>query len=349
MPHQKVFIIAEAGVNHNGSIEIARQMVETAAGAGANAVKFQSFRAEALVTRTADKAEYQKKTSDKNQSQFDMLKKLELSCDSHQALIEACAKTRIEFLSSPFDLDAIDMLKNLGIRRWKIPSGEITNRPYLKKIAAFREPIILSTGMSTLREIEQALKIFEDNGLHRRSITLLHCNTEYPTPMSDVNLQAMQTIQKAFQGVGVGYSDHTQGIEVPIAAVAMGASVIEKHFTLDKAMEGPDHKASLSPEELKQMVRAIRNIEKALGSGIKEPSASEGKNITVVRKSIVAKYPIAKGEKFTEKNLTVKRPGAGISPMQWEDLMGRIAQNDYLKDEFIKNDEKNYDRNHRKG
>ena len=335
MPHQKVFIIAEAGVNHNGNLETAKQMIETAAAAGADAVKFQSFTARTLVTRNAAKADYQLESSARSESQFDMLKKLELSRDSHLALYAACRHAQIEFLSSAFDLDTIDLLKDIGLSRWKIPSGEITNLPYLKKIAVIGQPVILSTGMSTLEEIEQALKIFEDNGLPRKKNTLLHCNTEYPTPMKDVNLRAMLTMKTAFPGTGIGYSDHTQGIEVPIAAVAMGATVVEKHFTLDKSMEGPDHRASLSPEELGQMVRAIRNIEQALGAGIKAPSPSEKKNMAIARKSIVAKFDIAPGEKFTEDNLTVKRPGTGISPMRWDDIIGRIAVKPYKQDDFI--------------
>lgn len=335
MNRDKVFIIAEAGVNHNGSLDRARKMVAIAADAGADAVKFQTFKAETLVTRSAVKADYQKKTSARDESQFEMLKKLELSHNAHSELIKTCELSGIEFLSSPFDLETIDMLRGLGIQKWKIPSGEITNLPYLRKIASFGHEIILSTGMADLDEIKAALLVFTTAGIPLNIITVLHCNTEYPTPFQDVNLNAMQTIRDSFPGVKIGYSDHTKGIEVPIAAVAMGAAVIEKHFTLNKNLPGPDHNASLLPEELAQMIRAVRNIEMALGSGIKKPSRSEKKNIPIARKSIVAACIIAAGEIFTEENLTVKRPGSGISPMKWDDIVGRTAGKNYEKDDLI--------------
>ena len=311
MHRHKVFIIAEAGVNHNGSLDRAREMVAIAADAGADAVKFQTFKAETLVTKNAVKAEYQKKTSARDESQFEMLKKLELPHSAHSELIKTCELNGIEFLSSPFDLETIDMLRGLGIQKWKIPSGEITNLPYLRKIASFGQEIILSTGMADLEEIKTALFVFTKAEIPLNMITVLHCNTEYPTPFQDVNLNAMQTIKTSFPGVRIGYSDHTKGIEIPVAAVAMGATMIEKHFTLDKHLPGPDHNASLLPEELAQMVRAVRNIELALGSGIKKPSCSEKKNIPIARKSIVAACSIAVGETLTADNLTVKRPGTG--------------------------------------
>ncbi len=335
MHRHKVFIIAEAGVNHNGSLDRAREMVAIAADAGADAVKFQTFKAETLVTKSAVKADYQKKTSAQDESQFEMLKKLELSHGAHSELIKICELKGIEFLSSPFDLETIDMLRGLGIQKWKIPSGEITNLPYLRKIASFGQEIILSTGMADLEEIKTALFVFTKAEIPLNMITVLHCNTEYPTPFQDVNLSAMQTIKSSFPGVRIGYSDHTKGIEVPVAAVAMGATMIEKHFTLDKHLPGPDHNASLLPEELAQMVKALRNIELALGSGIKKPSRSEKKNIHIARKSIVAACSIAAGEIFTEDNLTVKRPGTGISPMKWDDIVGGTAGKNYKKDDLI--------------
>lgn len=329
---EKVFIIAEAGVNHNGSIELAKRLIDEAANAGADAVKFQTFKAENLVTKNAKKAEYQTKTTDSDESQFEMIKKLELDYEVHRELKEYSESKNIMFLSSPFDLESIDLLNELGLEIFKIPSGEITNVPYLRKIGKLKKRVILSTGMTSLSEIEFALNLLRESGTD--DITVLHCNTEYPTPMNDVNLKAMNTIQNAFQ-VNIGYSDHTLGIEVPIAAVALGASVIEKHFTLDKNMEGPDHKASLNPLELKAMVQAIRNVEKALGDGIKKPSPSETKNKEIVRKSIVAKTSIKKGDVFTEKNLDIKRPGHGISPLLWDQLIGKKAKKDYDKDELI--------------
>jgi N,N'-diacetyllegionaminate synthase len=310
-------------------------MVKVAAKAGVDAIKFQTFRAETLVTRDAIKADYQIKTDGQSETQFEMLKKLELSVESHLELMECCRLNQVEFLSTPFDLTSIDLLVKMGLNKWKIPSGEITNLPYLRKIASFGQEIILSTGMSDLREIEDALDVLTSVETARENITVLHCNTEYPTPMQDVNLKAMQTIKSAFPGIRVGSSDHTEGIEVPIAAVAMGATIIEKHFTLDKNMEGPDHKASLEPDELTAMVKAIRDIEKALGRGIKKPSPSELKNKPIARKSIIAAKNIQKGESFTEENLTVKRPGTGISPMRWGEVIGQGASKDYQQDELI--------------
>ena len=336
MIKRPVFIIAEAGVNHNGSLDRAMEMVSVAASAGADAVKFQTFTAETLVTKGAVKAQYQKKTG-RQESQFEMLKKLELSRASHLELMNACRENGIEFLSSPFDLDSIDLLSELKISRWKIPSGEITHLPYLRKIADLgkNKEIILSTGMADLDDIKVALRVFTSSGIPLEQISVLHCNTEYPTPMPDVNLRAMQTIKKAFPKIKIGYSDHTQGIEISIAAVAMGAAIIEKHFTLDKTLPGPDHAASLSPEELSQLVSAVRNVEMALGTGIKEPSPSEKKNIPIARKSIVAACKIVAGEIFTHHNLTVKRPGTGISPMKWDEIIGKSATRNYKKDDLI--------------
>ena len=331
---KKTFIIAEAGVNHNGSLELARQMVDAAADIGADAIKFQTFTAEKLVCQHAEKAEYQKHQADKSETQFEMIKKLELGLSEHENLISLCKEKNIYFLSSPFDIDSIDLLHRLQLTTFKIPSGEITNLPYLRKIGTLKKKVILSSGMSDLSEIGDALVVLEKAGLPRGQITVLHCNTQYPTLFEDVNLKAMQTISTVF-GVKVGYSDHTLGIEVPIAAVAMGASVIEKHFTLDKNMKGPDHRSSLEPSEFKAMVQAIRNIEKTFGTGIKKPSPSELKNRVIARKSIVAAQPIFAGEKFTNNNLTVKRPGTGVSPMLWDKVIGQVAQKDYEKDELI--------------
>jgi len=330
----RVFIIAEAGVNHNGDIELAKKLVETAAHAGADAVKFQTFKAEALVTKNAGKAAYQKKYTSSSENQFEMIKRLELTEEAHYELIDHCKKNRIEFLSSPFDLESIDFLNRIGLKTFKIPSGEINNVPYLKKIARFNKKVILSTGMSNLGEIEFALDILCNNGTQKKYITVLHCNTEYPTPFEDVNLKAMLTIQDALK-VNIGYSDHTSGIEVPIAAAALGAKVIEKHFTLDKNMAGPDHKASLNPEELKKMIGSIRKIELALGTGIKKPSKSEVKNITIARKSIVALKEIKAGDTFSPDNITVKRPGNGLSPILWDHIIGLKARRNYLPDELI--------------
>jgi len=335
MSYNKTYIIAEAGVNHNGSLKLAQKMIDVAVDAGADAVKFQTFKAEKVVSRYAPKAEYQKKTTGADEFQLEMVKKLELDEVAHKELLACCRSRNIQFLSTPFDLESIDLLNKLGLEIFKIPSGEITNLPYLRKIGALKKEIILSTGMSDLGEIENALNVLTGTGTKLKDITILHCNTEYPTPMQDVNLKAMQTIKSAFPGVHVGYSDHTEGIEVPIAAVAMGAAIIEKHFTLDKNMEGPDHKASLEPDELTAMVKAIRNIETALGTGIKKPSSSELKNKTIARKSIVAARNICKGESFTEENLTVKRPGTGISPMRWDEVIGQLVQKDYKQDDMV--------------
>lgn len=331
---QPVFIIAEAGVNHNSNIEMARQLVDVAARAGADAVKFQTFKAENLVQKTASKAAYQKLTTSPEESQFSMIKKLELDLETHKVLIDHCQKRGIMFLSSPFDLESIELLENLGMKIFKIPSGEITNLPYLRKIGNLKKPTILSTGMSNLNEIAAAVDILLKAGLKKEQLTILHCNTEYPTPMSDVNLLAMQTIANEFC-VPVGYSDHTLGIEIPIAAVALGAQVIEKHITLDKQMEGPDHRSSLEPTELSAMVEAIRNIEKALGDGNKKPSSSEIKNLPIARKSIVATKPIKRGEEFSVDNLTAKRPATGISPMKWDQVIGTKATRSFQADEII--------------
>jgi len=330
----KVFIIAEAGVNHNGSIELAYKLIDIAVEAGADAVKFQTFKAENLVTKSADKADYQKQTTDESESQFEMIKKLELDFDIHKKLINYCKEKDIMFLSTPFDHESIDLLNELQLQIFKIPSGEITNLPYLRHIGLLNKKVFLSTGMSNLQEAGDALTVLINSGTLKENITVLHANTMYPTPMEDVNLNAMQTIHKEF-GVAVGYSDHTLGIEVDIAAVAMGASIIEKHFTLDKAMEGPDHKASLEPEELKAMVSAIRNIEKALGRNEKILSPSEEVNINIVRKSIVANQNIKKGDLLTDKNIAAKRPGGGISPMRWDEIIGTVASKDYNTDELI--------------
>lgn len=332
--NKKTIIIAEAGVNHNGSKDLAKKLIDVAAEAGADYVKFQTFKSEKLTSRFAGKADYQQKTTNAEENQLEMLKKLELSLDTHQELLAYCKKQEISFLSSPFDLDSIDLLKQLGVQLGKIPSGEITNLPYLRKMAASFKDLVLSTGMATMKEIEEALTIIQNTGFPKEKITVLHCNTEYPTPFEDVNLRAMKTIADTFN-VQVGYSDHTAGIEVPTAAVALGAVLIEKHFTLDRNLEGPDQKASLEPLELKQMVSAIRNIEKSLGAAEKKPSPSETKNKPVARKSIVAAMDIKKGERLTEKNLAVKRPGTGISPMKWDEVIGKIAIKDFMTDELI--------------
>lgn len=332
----KTIIIAEAGVNHNGSIENAFKLVDAAVNAGVDYVKFQTFKADKLVSKNAQKADYQKEnTGDHEESQFEMLKKLELSHEQHELLIEYCKQKNIKFFSTAFDLESLQYLKNIGLDIVKIPSGEITNYPYLRLASKLFKKVILSTGMATIDEIQDAVNVFKQAGFQNQDITILHCNTEYPTPMSDVNLKAMLHIQEHF-GTAIGYSDHTLGIEVPIAAVALGASMIEKHFTLDKKMEGPDHIASLEPIELKAMVDAIRNIENAIaGTGLKAPSPSEMKNIAIARKSIVAAKTIKVGEIFTEDNLTVKRPGTGISPMKWESLIGTKAERDFEIDECI--------------
>lgn len=329
----KVLIIAEAGVNHNGDINLAKKLIDVAANTGVDYIKFQTFKAENLVSKSAKKAKYQEEATGTNESQYDMLKKLELTSENHDILIDYCNKKGVKFLSTAFDFESIEFLKD-KLDFYKIPSGEITNLPYLKKVANLNLPVVMSTGMANLEEIKQALDVLLNEGIIKENITILHCNTEYPTPMEDVNLLAMKTIEKEL-GVKVGYSDHTLGIEIPIAAVALGAKVIEKHFTLDKTMEGPDHKASLEPVELKNMVEAIRNIEKAMGDGIKKPSSSEEKNIKIARKSIVAKKEIKKGEIFTEDNITVKRPGDGISPMEWYNVLGGKSEKNYQIDDLI--------------
>ena len=332
----KTIIIAEAGVNHNGSIETAKLLVDIAYSAGADIVKFQTFKADKLVTKIAKKANYQSlNTKDDNTTQYDMLKSLELTSSMHEELIAYCLTKGIRFLSTGFDEESVDYLVNLGISLIKIPSGEITNKPYLRHIAHKKMDVILSTGMAAMHEINDALLVLTQEGLKIDQITVLHCNTEYPTPMKDVNLLAMLTIQNSF-GVKIGYSDHTLGIEIPIAAVALGATVIEKHFTSNRKLNGPDHKASLEPKELKEMVTAIRNIELAMsGNGIKGPSNSELKNMEIARKSIVAAKSIKKGEKLTSENLTVKRPGTGISPMLWDTIIDKTAIKDFNVDDLI--------------
>lgn len=333
---KKVIIIAEAGVNHNGSMENAFKLVDAAVEAGVDYVKFQTFKAENLVSKTAKKAEYQiENTGNAEESQLKMLKNLELSHEQHEKIIDYCNQKNIKFFSTAFDLESLEYLKKIGLDVVKIPSGEITNLPYLRKASKLFNEVILSTGMSTMEDIADAISVFEKEGIPKEKITILHCNTEYPTPFEDVNLLAMHHIQREF-GTEMGYSDHTLGIEVPIAAVALGGKIIEKHFTLDKTMEGPDHAASLEPSELKKMVSAIRNIEKSIsGSGMKEPSISEMKNIAIARKSIVAKTNIKKGDIFTEKNITVKRPGTGVSPMNWDEVLGKEAVKDFNEDELI--------------
>jgi N,N'-diacetyllegionaminate synthase len=329
---RNILIIAEAGVNHNGDMALAKQMIDAASAAGADLVKFQTFHPESLVSRFAQKADYQKQTTDAAETQLSMLQKLELKPEDHQELITYCGAKKIGFLSTPFDFKSIDFLESIAIPLWKIPSGEITNLPYLIKIAKTGKDVILSSGMSDLEEIRDAITTLRDHGAGK--ITVLHCNTEYPTPYGDDTLRAMETIRREL-GVEVGYSDHTPGIEIPIAAAALGATVIEKHFTLDKNMDGPDHKASLEPDELAAMVKAIRNVEKAMGDGVKRPSASERKNIVIARKSIVATRDIKAGEPFNEDNITTKRPGNGISPMRWFDVLGQMAVRDFKEDELI--------------
>tara|TARA_B100001057_G_scaffold500752_1_gene617591 strand:+ start:11630 stop:12625 length:996 start_codon:yes stop_codon:yes gene_type:complete len=329
-----VFIIAEAGVNHNGSIELAKKLIDVASSAGADAVKFQTFKATNIVTKSLEKANYQKNKNDPTESQFNMIKKLELTRQAHIELIDHCRKKKIKFLSSPFDLSSIELLNDLGLEIFKIPSGEIINLPYLRSLGKLNKKIILSTGMSNMDEVKNALYILVKSGTKKSNITVLHANTEYPTPMEDVNLKAMLTIGKELN-VKFGYSDHTLGIEVDIAAVAMGARCIEKHFTLDCSMEGPDHKASLEPNKFKEMVKAIRNIELAFGNGIKEPSRSELANMNIVRKSIVANTHIKKGEILNENNLAIKRPNGGISPMRWDEVINTKAKKDYKEDELI--------------
>jgi N,N'-diacetyllegionaminate synthase len=331
---KRTLIIAEAGVNHNGDLALARRLIDVAAEAGADLVKFQTFSADRLVTRTALKAAYQSLATADHESQHEMLHRLELSPLMHEDLIAHCAKREIGFFSTGFDIESVKLLVSLGQDHFKIPSGEITNLPYLRHIGQLEKAIILSTGMATMGEIEAAIDVLEQSGTPRERVTVLHCTTEYPTPMNEVNLSAMKSIQKAF-GVAIGYSDHTSGIEVAIAAVALGASVIEKHFTLDRELPGPDHKASLEPSELKAMVAAIRNIEIALGDGIKRNTPSEVKNKPVARKSLVASRGIKAGEVFSSENIAAKRPGTGISPMRWDDVVGRISPRDLAADELI--------------
>lgn len=328
----KVEIIAEAGVNHNGSLKLALQLVDSAANAGADIIKFQTFRAENVATAIARKADYQKKTTSKQENQLQMLQRLELSPEAYRVIADRCREQGVAFLSTPFDFGSIELLYDLNMPFWKIPSGEITNLPYLRRIGKTGKQVLLSTGMSTLDEVGAALDILRASGAGE--ITLLHCTTEYPAPFDEVNLRAMQTLRDTF-GLPVGYSDHTAGFEVAIAAIAMGAIVIEKHITLDRNMEGPDHKASLEPHELAEMVKSIRNVEKALGDGIKRPSLSEEKNINIVRKSIVAKCDISQGSLLTENNITTKRPGTGISPMQWDAVIGSVAKRDFKEAELI--------------
>ena len=329
---KKVLIIAEAGVNHNGRLDLALKMIDEAKKAGADIVKFQTGRPENVISRFAEKAEYQKKMTGIGESQLDMCKKIVLKFEDYITLRDHCEEAGIQFLSTSFDLESIRFLQEIGCGIWKIPSGEITNYPYLIEIARTGQPIIMSTGMSTLEEVRIAVDLLKKNDAGE--ISLLHCTTEYPAPYEDVNLRVLDTLRKEFQ-LEVGYSDHTPGIEIPIAAVAMGATIIEKHFTLDRSMEGPDHKASLEPDELKQMVNAIRHIEKAMGNGIKIPADSEKKNIAIARKSIVAKRNIIEGEVFTEENITTKRPGNGISPMEWTNILGQHAKRDFMEDELI--------------
>ncbi|MDQ7085359.1 MAG: N-acetylneuraminate synthase [Sulfurovum sp.] len=332
---KRVFIIAEAGVNHNGSIALAKKLIDVAVEAKVDAVKFQTFKAEKLVSKNAQKAQYQKKNiNDRDNLQFNMLKKLELDLETHHELISYCKEKNIMFLSTPFEHDSIELLSDLSLEIFKIPSGEIINLPYLRHIGKLNKKVILSTGMADIGEIEDALDILVEAGTSKEDITVLHANTMYPTPICDVNLRAMVTIGNTFD-IAFGYSDHTLGIEVPIGAVAMGASIIEKHFTLDNTMEGPDHKASLEPDELIAMVKAIRNIEMALGSRVKKPTPSETPNIAVARKSIVASCDIKKGDLFNEDNLAIKRPSNGISPMRWDEVIGTVATRDYSEDDLI--------------
>lgn len=331
---KKVFIIAEAGVNHNGNFEIAKKLIDIAADAGCDAVKFQTFKAENLLLKTAEKAPYQMQTTDISESQFEMIKKLELSDENHRALIKYCENKGILFLSTPFDIPSVKLLNSLGMQIFKIPSGEITDFPYLRAIGSLNKKVILSTGNSTIDEIQSAMNVITNAGTRTENITILHCTSEYPAPFSDLNLRAIKTLEKQFS-VDVGYSDHTIGIEVSVAAVALGATIIEKHFTIDKNLEGPDHKASLSPNELKLLVKSVRNIELALGTNLKFPTQSEIQNQIVARKSIVASTDIEIGEYFSENNLTTKRPATGISPSKWDEIVGTRSNRKYKKDDFI--------------
>ena len=332
MKKHRTFIIAEGGVNHNGSVEIAKELIDRAKAAGADAIKFQTFKAEKLVSKTADKAAYQKKTTSKKESHYEMLRRLELDEEDHQELMNHCRKRKITFLSSPFDEESADLLEKLGMRMFKIPSGELTNLPFLQHIAKKNKPIIMSTGMSTLKEVEEALKAIFKTG--NKKVTLLHCVTEYPAPFKEINLKAMLTLKEAFN-LPVGYSDHTKGIEIAIAAVALGAQIIEKHFTLDKNMDGPDHKASIDPLELKQMIKAIRNVQTSLGDGVKKPAICELKNINIARKSIVATRDIEKGERITRAKVAVKRPGSGIQPKDLNKLLGHVTKCAIKADQVI--------------
>jgi len=330
----RTLVIAEAGVNHNGDLAIALRLVDAAADAGADVVKFQTFKADRLVTRSAPKAAYQSAATGAAETQHEMIRKLELTEEMHRAILDRCKARGIRFMSSAFDVESLEMLEALGLDTFKVPSGELTNLPYLRRIGSYRKPVILSTGMATLDEVRAALEVLDKAGVPRKAITVLQCTTEYPAAAADVNLRAMQTMKNEL-GVAVGYSDHTRGIEIPIAAVAFGAAVIEKHFTLDREMPGPDHAASLEPAELKAMVDATRNVEAALGDGVKRPSAAESGNKAAARKSLVASASIRKGEKFTESNIAIKRPGTGVSPMKWDDVIGRVAPRDFLPDELI--------------
>lgn len=332
---QQTLIIAEAGVNHNGSEELAHQLIDAAVDAGADVVKFQTFNASSLSSHSAPKADYQHKNTAQGEMQVDMLRKLELSEASFRSLAAHCAKRNIGFLSTPFDMESVDMLANMGLHTFKIPSGEIVNLPYLRKVGSYGRKIILSTGMSTLGEVEGAVEVLEQAGTPRSRITLLHCTTEYPAPYAEVNLRVMQTLAVVFPDMHIGYSDHTLGIDIPIAAVALGAKVIEKHFTLAKTLPGPDHAMSLEPQELRQMVQGIRRVEVALGNGAKTVTPSEMRNRAIVRKSIVASCPIKAGEPFSPQNITTKRPGTGLSPMLWDSLMGTPAPRDLAADELI--------------
>jgi len=333
--NDRCMIIAEAGVNHNGDLDLALKLVRAAQESGADAVKFQTFRADDLVSTHTPKADYQKKHTDAAESQHEMLRRLELSHDDHLKLVDACGEEGIMFLSTGFDSASLVFLESLEMPLYKIPSGELTNLPLLRQVAGFGKPVVMSTGMATLDEIGASVKALEEGGVPGNEITLLHCTTQYPTPMSNVNLRAMLSLGEAFPGVRVGYSDHTLGIEVPIAAAALGARVLEKHFTLDRSMDGPDHAASLEPDELKQMVSGVRNIEVALGNGVKEPCVDELATRGVARKSIVAAAAICQGDQFSEENLTVKRSGGGISPMRWDQLLGRVSLRSYEMEEVI--------------
>lgn len=337
---QHCIVIAEAGVNHNGSLDLAYRLIDAAVEAGADFVKFQTFRAEALVTRAAPKADYQKRSTDRAESQFDMLKRLELPQSAFRELAAYCATKHIGFLSTPFDIESAHFLASLGMSAFKVSSGDLTNTPFLRELASFGLPMILSSGMATLGEIEQAVETLETAGIPAEKLTLLHCTTEYPAPPQEVNLRAMHTLRAAFPEATIGYSDHTEGIDISIASAALGAQVVEKHFTLDRSMEGPDHKASLEPQELALMVASIRRIESALGDGRKRPTASELPNRLIARKSIVAARPIAKGELFSTDNLSVRRPGSGLSPTQWDLVIGQPAPRDYQQDEPLQSNDR---------